>query len=146
MIEEKKTEINIEYEVMPTGLFERLGPFEGITPLQAIRRRCLDCCGYVKKEVKECDASKTIPPFDIPCPLFHYRMGTGKPKLKEIRAYCLQCQGGHGTSTEYVRECTDTLCSLYPFRMGHNPNITEETKEKRRQCALKYRFGKTQEC
>lgn len=134
-------ELNIENEVMPENKKERLGPFKGISPLQAIRRRCLDCSAYVPSEVKKCEHDKAILPFDIACPLHPYRMGKGRPKLKEIRSYCLQCQGGHESSALYVRECTDKQCSLYPFRMGHNPNISEETKEKRRNAALRYCFG-----
>ena len=38
-----------------------------LTPLQAIRAKCLDCCCRSKKEVKLC----TIPD----CPLYPYRFG-----------------------------------------------------------------------
>ena len=135
-------EINLEEEVMPKGKKERLKSFKGITPLQAIRRRCLDCSGYNQKEVRECYHNKPIPPFDIACPLHPYRMGKGRPKLKVIKAYCIQCQGEHGLSSLYVKECTDKDCSLYPFRLGHNPNISEETKQKRRERALRAGLGK----
>jgi hypothetical protein len=34
----------------------------------AVREKCLDCCGYERKEVRLCTA--------IHCPLYPYRMGT----------------------------------------------------------------------
>lgn len=38
-----------------------------LTPVKAIRAKCLDCCCYQPKEVRLC----TIPE----CPLYPYRMG-----------------------------------------------------------------------
>jgi hypothetical protein len=38
------------------------------TPLEAIRAKCLDCCGGVPKEVRLCMA--------LNCPVWPYRMGT----------------------------------------------------------------------
>jgi hypothetical protein len=46
-----------------------------LTPLNAIRTKCLDCSGEVKKEVEIC----VIPD----CPLYPYRMGHN-PKRKGI--------------------------------------------------------------
>jgi hypothetical protein len=40
-----------------------------ITPLKAIRAKCMDCSNYQEKEVKHCWAIK--------CPLWPYRMGRG---------------------------------------------------------------------
>ena len=37
-------------------------------PLQALRTRCLDCCGYQEKEVALCSA--------VDCPFWPFRMGT----------------------------------------------------------------------
>jgi hypothetical protein len=39
-----------------------------MSPLQAIRAHCLDCCGYQEKEVAHCTA--------VNCPAWPYRMGT----------------------------------------------------------------------
>lgn len=39
--------------------------------------------------------------------------------LKAIRAKCIDCSAG---VAKEVRECVVTDCSLYPFRMGKNPN------------------------
>jgi hypothetical protein len=38
------------------------------TPLEALRAKCLDCCGGVPKEVRLCMA--------LNCPIWPYRMGT----------------------------------------------------------------------
>ena len=38
--------------------------------------------------------------------------------IKAIRAHCLDCMCGQATE---VRLCPITDCSLYPYRMGHNP-------------------------
>lgn len=40
--------------------------------------------------------------------------------IKAIRAHCIQCSGGNRAE---VRKCVIDDCPLYPFRMGHNPNI-----------------------
>ena len=39
--------------------------------------------------------------------------------MKAIRAKCLDCMCGQA---QEVRLCPITDCSLYPYRMGHNPN------------------------
>lgn len=38
-----------------------------VTPIRAIRAKCLDCCCYQTKEVRLCSVLK--------CPLYPYRMG-----------------------------------------------------------------------
>ena len=38
-----------------------------LTPIKAIRAKCLDCSGNYYKSVRECPVTK--------CPLFPYRMG-----------------------------------------------------------------------
>lgn len=45
-----------------------------LSPLQAIRARCLDCCGGQLVEVRECTASS--------CPLWPYRFGR-EPEKEE---------------------------------------------------------------
>lgn len=48
---------------------------KNLTPVQAIRKKCLDCSGFSRKEVRECVL--------IDCPLYPFRMGTNpncKPK------------------------------------------------------------------
>lgn len=44
---------------------------KNLTPLKAIRKKCLDCCAFQPKEVTLCTAEK--------CPLYPYRMGK-RPK------------------------------------------------------------------
>lgn len=51
------------------------------------------------------------------CPLYNMRLGTrplGNHPLKAIRAKCLDCS----SSLDSVRNCKETDCNLYPFRMG----------------------------
>lgn len=40
---------------------------KNLTPVKAIRKKCLDCCCYQPKEVALCTATN--------CPLFSYRLG-----------------------------------------------------------------------
>jgi hypothetical protein len=46
----------------------RKAGYEPMSPLQALRARCLDCCGYLEKEVTLCPA--------VDCPSWPFRMGT----------------------------------------------------------------------
>lgn len=97
-----------------------------MTPLQAIRKRCLWCMNDQAYEIPLCTSKE--------CALHPFRMGKrqpGKSPLKAIRVRCLDCVEG----AKEVRECSTAICTLNPFRMGHNPNITEETREKRRRRA-----------
>ena len=49
-----------------------------LTPIKAIRARCLDCCGGQKAEVRLCPSQK--------CPLWPYRMGAGQRMGKPMRS------------------------------------------------------------
>jgi len=49
---------------------------ELLTPLKAIRSRCLDCCGGSSKEVALCPVTS--------CPLWPYRFGTRKRARKIV--------------------------------------------------------------
>lgn len=49
-----------------------MADFKRLTPLKAIRAKCLDCCVFSKDEVKKCTA--------IECPLWMYRLGKITPK------------------------------------------------------------------
>ena len=50
--------------------------------------------------------------------------------IKAIRAYCLGCCCG---SYQEVQLCPVTDCELYPYRLGHNPNIKRQyTEEQKR--------------
>lgn len=50
---------------------------EILTPIKAIRAKCLDCCCDDKKVVKECTVES--------CPLWPYRMGKRPIKEKRIK-------------------------------------------------------------
>ena len=46
-----------------------------LTPIQAIREKCIDCCAGDKNEVRLCES--------ITCPQFLYRMGR-RPKQNDV--------------------------------------------------------------
>lgn len=51
---------------------------KSLTPIKAIRAKCLDCsCGQIK-EIRECS--------DKNCPLFPYRMGR-RPKKEDVQKH-----------------------------------------------------------
>ena len=87
------------------------------TPLETIRSYCLYCNGGNDAEVRRCDADGKTPGFD-PCPFHPYRMGRGRPSVKIIRLFCLQCMGG---SRDFVSTCTTYDCLCFPYRMGKSP-------------------------
>lgn len=69
-----------------------------------------------------------------------------KSAIKCIRDFCVhQCCCDDSV---YVRECPSngkngaTNCALWNYRMGKNPNVSDERKEKMKQNALKRGFGK----
>lgn len=43
---------------------------KSLTRKQAIKQKCLDCSGYNRKEVKNCEFKE--------CPLYRYRLGVEK--------------------------------------------------------------------
>ncbi len=92
-----------------------------LSPLRAIRAKCLYCCLDQPQEVRLCPARQ--------CAHHAFRFGKrpaevplhdGKPitPLKAIRARCIDCCGG---SLKDVRECDHENCATYPYRMGTNP-------------------------
>jgi hypothetical protein len=50
--------------------------------------------------------------------------------VRAIRAKCLDCTCG---SSNEVQLCPVTDCSLYPYRLGKNPNIKREYTDEQRQ-------------
>ena len=108
------------------------------SPLKAVRTFCVECQGDSFPAVTECR--------DLACPFYAYRHGTppeGQPHkpLRGIKTYCsnfclpdggrdavLACQGDKALSGP---------CPVFPFRLGVNPNISAETREKARQRELK---------
>ena len=87
-----------------------------LTPLKAVRQKCIDCSGHCLKDVKDC-------PFDgeqeAMCSLYPLRMGRGsRTVMKWIRAYCLKCCNGQ---KDEVKMCHAIECSLWQYRFGRRP-------------------------
>lgn len=102
------------------------------TALEAIRKFCLQCQGGVFANVTECQHAA--------CPIYSYRLGVPLPAgkhrpLKTIRTYCVEeCQAGNQGQADDCQGDTAAAgpCPVFPFRMGKSPNVTAETREKRR--------------
>lgn len=85
-----------------------------LSPLRAIRAKCIDCSGNELNGVRNCQAED--------CPLFSLKMGRGSRKtLKAIRSYCLWCCIGQG---DEVRQCPTVKCALWKFRFGKRSGIS----------------------
>jgi hypothetical protein len=90
-----------------------------MTPLKAIRARCVNCRGFEKITVRECDLTD--------CPLHALRMGRGaRATLRVIRTYCLDCCVGQRAK---VRQCPATGCPLWQYRAGRRPKTTRLMSE-----------------
>ena len=96
-----------------------------MTPGDAIRKQCIECYGGVFAEVHTCDAGKM-------CVFHKYRLGRGRPSVKIIRKFCLNCMCG---SYEAVKDCTTEDCTLYPYRFGKSVNRQEMSQERKDQLA-----------
>lgn len=59
--------------------------------------------------------------------------------VKAIRAKCLDCCCG---SAKEVRLCPVYDCPLYPFRMGHNPNIRRKYTDEQREAMAERLAGR----
>lgn len=84
-----------------------------ITPIKAIRLKCLDCS----------ENSTTIRECDYDCTLKPYRMGHKSKEakisaLKSIRLECISCVDGQ---TSLIGDCPSKKCPLFIYRSGHNP-------------------------
>ena len=92
---------------------------------KAIRERCLNCSGWVLKEVSSCDF--------VDCFLYPFRSGKGKqnPKTREkaIRGYCRWCMCGQRAE---VSKCVSQDCPLFPYRMNGIDRGHIETVSKRK--------------
>lgn len=83
-----------------------------LTRSRAIKLRCLDCCGFDKKHVKDCSKKE--------CCLYNMRLNgklegekAGVRRNKTIREFCKICMGG---DRKLVLECTDINCSFFTLR------------------------------
>lgn len=123
---------------------------------QAIHRNCIECCNNHSPN-KYC--------VSVRCPLFPYKSGkkikdifsmientkekilrenllknwaffTKKtdievyPRLKSIKLYCKLCR-------ESVRDCNDSACALYVFRLGKNGTLHRELSSEQRERCIK---------
>ncbi len=95
-----------------------------LTPLKAIRARCVDC-SETRTKVRECpfDGSQ-----DELCLLHPFRMGRGRARLRDIRAYCLWCCVGQSYE---VKLCPATKCPLWIYRFGKRPQKSRLSPETR---------------
>lgn len=48
--------------------------------------------------------------------------------LQAIHKKCIDCMGGN---IRAIKHCGETLCSLYPYRTGHDPYRKRPTGKKR---------------
>lgn len=59
--------------------------------------------------------------------------------LQAIRAKCLDCCCNNPNE---VRLCPCADCSLYPFRLGHNPNIKRRERTPEEQAKINEQMAK----
>lgn len=62
--------------------------------------------------------------------------------IKAIRAHCLDCMCGQ---VNEVKLCPSKDCSLYPYRLGKNPNIKPRELSDEQKAALRERLLKGRE-
>jgi hypothetical protein len=123
-------------------------PAKGATPLRAVRRHCVACCGGSTSEPAHCTSK--------PRPLWPFRLGRSPPPeerkavadiklyplergetgadvasrtaLKSIPAHCLDCAG----SRKAVNQCRQVDCDHHPFRFGNgNKRLLPELARRR---------------
>ena len=91
------------------------------TPVKAVHVFCVDCVGGSAYDVATCGGDKCknggCDSHGV-CWFYKYRMGSGRVSVKQIRKYCLFCQG---EQSDFVRECAENKCALWPYRMATNP-------------------------
>jgi hypothetical protein len=100
----------------------RVYPPQILSPLRAVRHKCLDCCCESADEVKLCPVET--------CSLMPYRFGSypeehsgTRSVLKPIKEKCKDCMPepfSRGQAT--VKDCEKKCCPKWPYRMGRNPS------------------------
>ena len=92
-----------------------------MTRQQAIRARCVDCCGHNLMGPAQCEEEG--------CWLFPFRLkrngGRGE-KSSAIKNYCLECCNGSKTERD---RCAAVTCPLHQYR---NTNAIKDMREARR--------------
>jgi len=97
------------------------------TTYQGVKKKCVDCNGGERPRIKDCPMKN--------CILWPHRFGITPVAAKKkgydvgdnlrrltmtgLRAECLWCMGGGSEAYKDVRECKDTHCGIFPFRLGH---------------------------
>jgi hypothetical protein len=79
-----------------------------LTPIKAIRKKCLDCCCGSSLEVKLCDVKK--------CPLYTYRFGKrpkGEESIEEKDSEAETHSYVAGSEQEDAQEETTGVCESY---------------------------------
>ncbi len=91
-----------------------------VTPKLSVRKFCVECVGS-PYQTEDCGGNRMIGQGDSKgrCYFFQFRNGKGRPSVKTIRRFCLECMQG---SFQLVRDCQSTHCAVYKFRFGTNPN------------------------
>lgn len=84
------------------------------SPLGAIRNYCRGCV-ETAADIRTCGGDKMALG---PCPFHPYRLREGRPKLRTLRTFCIECMGG---ALSLVKDCHTKSCPIYPFRLGHRP-------------------------
>lgn len=99
-------------------------------PLNAIRAFCLWCSGGSALEVRLCPG--------VACVFYAYRMGAipegaSRSMIRAIKARCLDCKpdGAADCDASQAYEIHPP-CPCWPYRLGRNPNIGAEQREKLR--------------
>ena len=91
-----------------------------LTPGKAIRSVCIACVGSAH-EVRECGGEKCLGGQGDEkgvCFFYEHRMGAGRPSVKNIRKFCLECMG---SSYQLIEECENSCCPVHQYRFGKNP-------------------------
>lgn len=86
------------------------------TPKGAVLRYCRECVGHRVMDIEACQGDQLLSGGS--CPFFKYRLGEGRPSVREIKKECLRCMGN---SKLLVKECETITCPLHPYRFGTNP-------------------------
>ena len=90
-----------------------------MTPLEAIRKICVACVGS-PYETEDCGGDECLGGQGDEagvCFFFPFRLGKGRPSVKTIRKFCLECKSD---SSKLVAEC-DSDFPLHPYRFGKSP-------------------------
>jgi hypothetical protein len=140
------TSFNLNFSMPHRAEQAPLSSERALTPLKAIRGRCLWCCLNSRMEVFLCPAKN--------CPLWPFRLGRGTKgqglsPTKAIQRWCLICAGGADIrgetrgSTSTVVSCSGELrkdshhdgspCTLWSYRTAQARRQTKAKTKQARQ-------------